>query len=117
MSCTGNDSEAQDSQTNKPIVALRTVGLNNLGNTCYFNAAVQCLARARPLRQALKGLVLDENGPNILAKGGSAPVSRELFATLRGLTKVILSTSFLLYACVKSNKDNPSAICINYACQ
>jgi len=116
MSSAGNDSEVQDSQADKPIVTLRTVGLNNLGNTCYFNAAVQCLARARPLRQALKGLILDENGPDILAKGGPAPLSRELFATLRGLTKVVKLAYSLTTSELDPIQHNCRAIHNIYVC-
>ena len=67
----------------KPI--LRTVGLQNLGNTCYFNSAVQCLARTRPLRQALRALGAEEETKCVLEK---SPLSRQLWLTLQLLTRM-----------------------------
>ena len=34
---------------------MRPVGIKNIGNTCFVNAAVQMVLRVSPLREALRG--------------------------------------------------------------
>ena len=61
-------------QSPRPVV-LTTRGLTNLGNTCYFNATLQCLARARPLRKELRRI----SGSDLLSH---APLTKTLWTTL-----------------------------------
>lgn len=42
--------------TNQPDQLPRVRGLSNLGNTCFFNAVVQCLAQTPYLLSVLKQL-------------------------------------------------------------
>ena len=59
-------------------------GLRNLGNTCYFNATVQCLARCAPLsRHLLSDAFLgDVNAPNALGSP-RAQLAQEYAAALK----------------------------------
>jgi len=43
-------------------------GLNNLGNTCYFNSTIQCLGRVPELRNSLKELAVSSQGPSDVSK-------------------------------------------------
>ena len=43
-------------------------GLQNLGNTCYFNSTIQCLGRVSEFRKNLIGLFKNHQGPNDISK-------------------------------------------------
>ena len=60
-----------------------STGLANLGNTCYFNASVQCLSRAAPLSRHFlsDGFAADVNEANPMGCGGR--VAREYAAALK----------------------------------
>jgi ubiquitin C-terminal hydrolase len=63
------------------IPVLKHVGLRNLGNTCFFNSAVQCLLRIRPLFEyVVSSQFLDQiNRSNPEGSGGRIATSfREL---------------------------------------
>lgn len=48
--------EDGDIQLNLPQASKRgVVGLNNLGNTCFMNSALQCLSNAAPLTEYFIG--------------------------------------------------------------
>ena len=65
----------------------QNAGLQNVGNTCFFNATVQCLSRARPLsRHFLSDSFCDDlNELNPLGCGGR--VAREYGETLKRLCR------------------------------
>ncbi|KAH8052247.1 ubiquitinyl hydrolase [Aureococcus anophagefferens] len=60
-----------------------STGLANLGNTCYFNASLQCLSRAAPLSRHFlsDGFAADVNEANPMGCGGR--VAREYAAALK----------------------------------
>ena len=65
--------------------SLSTCGLDNLGNTCYANAAIQCLAYLPLLRGYLvsRQYKMDINKDNVLGTGGKiAEELGELFRML-----------------------------------
>ncbi|KAG1650458.1 Ubiquitin carboxyl-terminal hydrolase 19 [Nymphon striatum] len=79
------------------LVSPGMTGLNNVGNTCFMNSVIQCLANTRELRDYfLNGdFQSDINVDNTLGTGGKLAVS---FA---GLLKVLWSASYHSYSPAK----------------
>ena len=71
----------QLNQVNFPSSSRGVVGLDNLGNTCFFNSTIQCLSHTQPLKDYfLNNLYIKEI--NKLNKQGTAGKIALSFATL-----------------------------------
>ena len=77
------DSESEELEmgkidtSNDNVLSHGVVGLQNLGNTCFLNAAVQCLSHSLPLQQYLLSTVFihEINRTNFLGNKGRVPIA------------------------------------------
>eukprot|EP00299_Pterocystis_sp_00344_P011306 c5244_g1_i1.p1 GENE.c5244_g1_i1~~c5244_g1_i1.p1 ORF type:complete len:539 (-),score=133.00 c5244_g1_i1:17-1597(-) len=72
---------------NERWIGYPTLGLSNLGNTCFFNAAMQCITKSRPFvtEFGVVGDVCDSNVASNLEQAG--PITRSMSAFLQSLFK------------------------------
>ena len=65
----------------------KAVGLMNLGNTCFFNAAVQCLARVGPLTEFVMSSAFDHEINPHNPKGANGEIARAWKEFLTDMSK------------------------------
>lgn len=81
----------EDMSENELAVALdQPAGLNNLGNTCYMSATIQCLKTIPELREALRRF---DGKLSLLATLSSEPSSSSVTAAIRDLYSDMDSSS------------------------
>ena len=75
---TSDDEEEEEIESpDDKVLSHGVVGLQNLGNTCFLNAAVQCLSHSLPLQQYLLSTVFihEINRTNFLGNNGRVPIA------------------------------------------
>ena len=77
----GEDDDEEDEEivdnVDDRVLSHGVVGLTNLGNTCFLNAAVQCLSHSLPLQQYLLSNVFinEVNKTNFMGNKGRVPIA------------------------------------------